>query len=159
MRGSEIETDMYRSRNMRQPFAKGFLVGGAIANVMESRAARLPGATGRRTTTPGRRSSIGDRDKKYPKPDGKYIFDKLSSVFTSGNATRDDAPNHIRIQQNVPLALAQMWEHMCPAQVYSVPDEVKDRMKNGEASEATVDLESPRRTACSAGPSPRRAAG
>ena len=28
---SEIEKDTYRSRNMRQPFAKGFLVGGAIA--------------------------------------------------------------------------------------------------------------------------------
>ena len=29
--GSEIEKDRYRSRNMRQPFAKGFFVGGAIA--------------------------------------------------------------------------------------------------------------------------------
>src|SRR3954468_19353577 len=32
---SVIEKDMYRSRNMRQPFGKGFLVGGAIANAME----------------------------------------------------------------------------------------------------------------------------
>ena len=30
-------------------------------------------------------------------------FDKLSSVFLSGNRTRDDQPNHIRIQQRVPL--------------------------------------------------------
>ncbi len=142
VRGSEIETDMYRSRNMRQPFAKGFLVGGAVANVMEASGGRLPPGHWKTHDDAGVDVFIGKRDKKYPKPDGKYIFDKLSSVFASGNATRDDAPNHIRIQKNVPLALATMWEHMCPAQVYSVPDEVKDRMKNGEASEdELVDLE------------------
>jgi electron-transferring-flavoprotein dehydrogenase len=50
-------------------------------------------------------------------------FDKLSSVFASGNATRDDAPNHIRIQERVPLEVALMWQNMCPAQVYEVPEE------------------------------------
>src|ERR671935_3145998 len=42
VRDSEIERDMYRSRNMRQPFNKGFLVGGAIANVMEASGGRFP---------------------------------------------------------------------------------------------------------------------
>src|SRR5215203_1404349 len=63
------------------------------------------------------------KERKYPKPDGKVIFDKLSSVFASGNATRDDAPNHIRLQEKVPLELALMWQNMCPAQVYEVPEE------------------------------------
>jgi len=45
-------------------------------------------------------------------------FDKLSSVFLSGNKTRDDAPNHIRVRADVPPELARLWEHMCPAQVY-----------------------------------------
>ena len=31
------------------------------------------------------------RAAQYPKPDGKLTFDKLSSVFLSGNRTRDDA--------------------------------------------------------------------
>jgi electron-transferring-flavoprotein dehydrogenase len=62
-------------------------------------------------------------ERDYPKPDGKKTFDKLSSVFATGNATRDDAPNHIRIQEKVPLELALMWQNMCPAQVYEVPDE------------------------------------
>jgi electron-transferring-flavoprotein dehydrogenase len=87
--GSEIQKDTYRSRNMRQPFAKGFLVG----------------------------------------PDGKTTFDKLSSVFATGNATRDDAPNHIRIQDTVPLEVALMWQNMCPAQVYEVPDEELEAAK------------------------------
>jgi len=58
---------------------------------------------------------------RYPKPDNKYTFDKLNSVFLSGNATRDDAPNHIRIQERVPKEIAQTWVSMCPAQVYEIP--------------------------------------
>jgi electron-transferring-flavoprotein dehydrogenase len=68
---------------------------------------------------------IGDRAKSYPKPDNKYLFDKLSSVFASGNATRDDAPNHIRVQHTVPLEIAQGWAAMCPAQVYELPEELE----------------------------------
>ena len=49
-------------------------------------------------------------------------FDKLSSVFVSGNRTRDDQPNHVRIERNVPRELAEMWAWMCPAQVYEVGD-------------------------------------
>jgi electron-transferring-flavoprotein dehydrogenase len=126
--GSEIERDTYRSRNMRQPFAKGFLVGGAIANMMEISGGRFPGGrweTHDDSTVP---VFIGP-ERDYPKPDGKTTFDKLSSVFASGNATRDDAPNHIRIQDKVPLEIALMWQNMCPAQVYEVPDEELEAAK------------------------------
>jgi len=122
VRGSTIERDTYRSRNMRQPFAKGFLVGGALANAMVMTGGRFPG---------GRWSTHDDatvevfvgKERGYPKPDGAVTFDKLSSVYASGNATRDDAPNHIRTQEKVPLELALMWQNMCPAQVYEVPEE------------------------------------
>jgi electron-transferring-flavoprotein dehydrogenase len=120
--GSEIEKDIYRSRNMRQPFGRGFFVGGAIASLMEISGGRIPGgrwATHDDATMP---VFIG-RERDYPKPDGKTTFDKLSSVFATGNATRDDAPNHIRIQDTVPLEVALMWQNMCPAQVYEVLDE------------------------------------
>jgi electron-transferring-flavoprotein dehydrogenase len=138
---SVIETDIHRSRNMRQPFGKGFFVGGAIANMLELSGGRFP---------PGHMSThddatmevfVGKRNKTYPKPDGKYTFDKLSSVFATGNATRDDAPNHIRVQNNVPLELALMWEYMCPAQVYEVPDEAKEALENGGAEGQVVDLQ------------------
>jgi electron-transferring-flavoprotein dehydrogenase len=123
VRDSPIERDIHRSRNMRQPFAKGFLVGGAIANMMEISGGRIPGGRWHTHDDAGIDVFIGSRDKRYPKPDGKYTFDKLSSVFASGNATRDDAPNHIRIEKDVPLELALMWQNMCPAQVYEVPEE------------------------------------
>jgi electron-transferring-flavoprotein dehydrogenase len=41
-------------------------------------------------------------------------------VFASGNRTRDDQPNHVRIETRVPRDLAEMWHWMCPAHVYEV---------------------------------------
>ena len=73
---------------------------------------------------------IGKAADKYPKPDGELTFDKLGSVFLSGNATRDDAPNHVRIQTHVPREVAQTWVSMCPAQVYEIPE---DQLQNGAA--------------------------
>jgi electron-transferring-flavoprotein dehydrogenase len=63
------------------------------------------------------------RAARYPKPDGKLTFDKLSSVFLSGNRSRDDAPDHLRVQHRVPRDLAEAWQWMCPAQVYAVGNE------------------------------------
>ena len=64
-----------------------------------------------------------DRAAAYPKPDGKLTFDKLSSVFASGNKTRDDQPSHIRIETRVPRDVAEMWASLCPAHVYEVGKE------------------------------------
>jgi electron-transferring-flavoprotein dehydrogenase len=61
-------------------------------------------------------------------------------VFASGNATRDDAPNHIRIQRKVPLEVAQTWVSMCPAQVYEIPEEELEAARNGHG-DGTVDVQ------------------
>ncbi len=143
VQGSVIERDLYRSRNMRQPFAKGFFLGGAVANAMEVSGGRFPGGHWENHDDAEVDVFIGNRDKSYPKPDGKLTFDKLGSVFTTGNATRDDAPNHIKIQQNVPLELALMWQNMCPAQVYEVPEEALEELKqngNGSLKGKTVEV-------------------
>jgi electron-transferring-flavoprotein dehydrogenase len=65
---------------------------------------------------------------RYPTPDGKYFFDKLSSVFITGNATRDDAPSHIRVEKHVQREVAEAWAWMCPAGVYEIED---DQPKEG----------------------------
>ncbi len=120
---SEIGKDLYESRNMEQPFAKGLIVGGAIANAMTVTKGRFPG--GHWATHPDAESPLlmTNRHERYPKPDGKYTFDKLSSVFLTGNATRDDAPSHIRIERRVPREVAEAWQWMCPAGVYEVPED------------------------------------
>jgi electron-transferring-flavoprotein dehydrogenase len=123
VRDSEIVDDLYRTRNMRQPASQaGFFVGSAIGSMMILTGGRFPG--GRWATHDDATVDVFvGPERDYPKPDGKVTFDKLSSVFASGNATRDDAPNHIRIQDKVPLEIALMWQNMCPAQVYEVPEE------------------------------------
>jgi electron-transferring-flavoprotein dehydrogenase len=123
---SEIGRDLYESRNMKQPFAKGLVIGGAIANAMTITKGRFPGGHWTTHRDADQELLVTDRNARYPKPDGKYTFDKLSGVFLTGNATRDDAPNHIRIQRRVPRELAEAWQWMCPAQVYEVPDDAPE---------------------------------
>jgi electron-transferring-flavoprotein dehydrogenase len=123
---SLIAKELYRSRNMKQPFGRGFFVGGAIANAMELSGGRFPGGRWSNHRDSESPMTIGDRRKSYPRPDGKYIFDKLSSVYVSGNATRDDAPNHIRVRREVPREIAETWQWMCPAGVYEIPEDAPE---------------------------------
>lgn len=134
VRESTIANDLYRWRNTRQAFSKGFFVGGAVANMALITRGWLPPGRWKQHEDSKESMEIGKAGSKYPKPDGKYVFDKLSSVFASGNATRDDAPNHIRVQKHVPREVAQTWVSMCPAQVYEIPDEQQ------ESGAAAVDL-------------------
>ncbi len=131
---SMIGEDLYRSRNMRQALGKGFFAGGVFASAMVMTRGLFPGGMWKQHPDADDPVAIDGAAATYPKPDNKYIFDKLSSVFASGNATRDDAPNHIRLQTHVPREIAQAWVSMCPAQVYEIPD---DQQENGAAD---VDL-------------------
>ncbi len=135
VRASVIEKDLYRSRNMRQPFSHGFFLGGAIASAMEVTGGAFPGGHWRNESDAEHAMSSDGAASRYPKPDNKYTFDKLSSVFASGNATRDDAPNHIRLQTRVPRDVAQTFVSMCPAQVYEIPE---DQLESGAE---TVELQ------------------
>jgi electron-transferring-flavoprotein dehydrogenase len=119
---SFIGQELYKQRNTRQPFQKGLLKGGPLVQLMIATKGRFPGGRWSVHTDDSQPMFIGNSKSRYPKPDGNYIFDKLSSVFITGNATRDDAPNHIRIQRRVPRELAETWRWMCPAAVYEIAD-------------------------------------
>jgi electron-transferring-flavoprotein dehydrogenase len=122
LRESFVWRDLQEVRNMRQAFGRGFYLGGALAGVMTATKGRFPLGNARTEPDAGQSLISTDRAASYPAADGKLTFDKLSSVFASGNRTRDDQPNHIRVQTKVPRELAVLWEHMCPAQVYEVGD-------------------------------------
>jgi electron-transferring-flavoprotein dehydrogenase len=115
---SFVWKDLREVRNMRQAFGRGFWLGGALAGAMTATKGRFPPGDARTERDNEQELLRSDRAQSYPAPDGKLTFDKLSSVFASGNKTRDDQPNHIVIRRDVPPELARMWEHMCPAQVY-----------------------------------------
>jgi electron-transferring-flavoprotein dehydrogenase len=122
LRESFVWRDLRQVRNMRQAFGRGFWLGGALAGAMTaSRGAFPPGNVHAEPDT-DQELIRTDRAASYPKADGKLTFDKLSSVFLSGNQTRDDAPNHIRVQREVPQELAELWTSMCPAAVYEVAE-------------------------------------
>ncbi|HEV7751584.1 MAG TPA: electron-transfer flavoprotein:ubiquinone oxidoreductase, partial [Baekduia sp.] len=123
---SSIGKELYAVRNTRQPFQKGFLRGGPIVNLAIATKGKLPAGKLAWHKQDEKPMFIGDTKDGYPKPDGKYTFDKLSSVFITGNATRDDAPNHIRVQKNVPREVAETWRWMCPAGVYEIPDDAAE---------------------------------
>jgi electron-transferring-flavoprotein dehydrogenase len=120
---STVGQELYQVRNTRQPLTKGFLKGAPLSGAAIMSKGKIP--RGRLAWHRGDQvpQFIGDTRDGYPKPDGKYTFDKLSSVYISGNATRDDAPNHIRLHRNVPREIAESWVWMCPAGVYEIPDD------------------------------------
>jgi electron-transferring-flavoprotein dehydrogenase len=89
--------------------------------MMDTTRGALP--PGRFQQEPDAERPLFDGGRSYPAPDGTLTFDKLSSVFLSGNRSRDDQPDHIRIQKQVPRVVGQAWASMCPANVYELSDE------------------------------------
>jgi electron-transferring-flavoprotein dehydrogenase len=122
LRKSFVWEDLKRVRNMRQAFGRGFWLGGALAGAMTATRGAFPPGNARTEPDVEQEVFSTGRATAYPAADGKLTFDKLSSVFLSGNKTRDDAPNHIRVRTEVPHEIAVLWEQMCPAQVYEAKD-------------------------------------
>ena len=118
---SFIWQDLWRERNVRPAFQQGFVYGAIVGGMATGTRGKLPKHIPHKADAAGP-VFVGDRVSEYPRPDGQYYFDKLSSVYISGNKTRDDQPSHIRVQQRVPRELAVMWEAMCPAKVYEVEE-------------------------------------
>jgi electron-transferring-flavoprotein dehydrogenase len=123
---SVVGKELYQERNTRQPFQKGFVLGAPLVNLSIASKGKLPPGRLPWHRNDARPMFIGKTKNRYPKPDGKYTFDKLSSVFITGNATRDDAPNHIRVRKRVPRELAETWRWMCPAGVYEIPEDAPE---------------------------------
>jgi electron-transferring-flavoprotein dehydrogenase len=126
LKDSFVWSDLRQVRNMRPAFGRGFWLGGALAGAATVSRGALPPGDARLESDADHELIRTDRAASYPAADGKLTFDKLSSVFLSGNATRDDAPNHIRVQQRVAPELAELWTRMCPAAVYEVGEEAGD---------------------------------
>jgi electron-transferring-flavoprotein dehydrogenase len=126
LRRSFVWSELRRVRNMRPAFGRGFFMGAALAGAATASFGQFPPRDlSLEPDTEGEVLRTG-RAGRYPQPDGAVTFDKLSSVYLSGNRTRDDAPNHLRVAREVPRDLAELWARMCPAQVYEVGPDVGD---------------------------------
>jgi electron-transferring-flavoprotein dehydrogenase len=137
IRDSFIWKDLQRVRNMRPAFARGFVVGSALAGAATASFGRFP--PGNLAVHADADAPVGDvrgsgaaaEARQY---DGALTFDKLSSVYLSGNRTRDDAPDHIRLERRVPRELAETWVNLCPAEVYALGADVGDGMVTVEVT-------------------------
>jgi electron-transferring-flavoprotein dehydrogenase len=124
LRESYVWKDLERVRNMRPAFQYGFVRGAVLAGAALNSLGKFPPRDleiERDAEVPV--FSANGASRSYPSPDGELTFDKLSSVYLSGNKTRDDAPSHIRVQHRVRKEVAEAWVNMCPAQVYEITGE------------------------------------
>ena len=125
--------ELKRVRNMRPAFRNGLMAGAAVSGLATASFGAMPPSSAKLEADADSEMFIGKRDRAYPEPDGKLTFDKLSSVYLSGNESRDDAPSHIHVRHQVPRVVAEAWVNMCPAQVYEVA--------SGGISAESVDVE------------------
>ena len=123
LKESYVWKDLERVRNMRPAFQYGFTRGALIAGAALNSLGKLPPRDLKLEADGSVPVFVGDRAASYPPPDGELTFDKLSSVYLSGNKTRDDAPSHVRVDRKVRREVAEAWVHMCPAQVYELGGE------------------------------------
>ncbi len=121
VRDSFIMKDLYAVRNMRQAFQYGFIPGFILSGLMTVTNGKFPGGKFSGHHDGEQEMFIGHRD--YPKPDNEYYFDKLTSVYDSGNRTRDNQQDHVRIEKEVSEEVGETWINMCPAQVYEWHEE------------------------------------
>jgi len=123
LKESYVWKDLERVRNMRPAFQYGFTRGAMVAGLAVSTLGKLPPHDLELEADASVPVFVGERERTYPPPDGALFFDKLSSVYLSGNKTRDDAPSHLRVDHKVRREVAEAWVRMCPAQVYEIGGE------------------------------------
>jgi electron-transferring-flavoprotein dehydrogenase len=107
----------------------GNLVGTGLAGVsmwMEYLGYSLPFTMKNHPDYKSLKKAADVRPIEYPKPDGVYSFDKLTSVFLSNTNHEEDQPIHLTLQDPaIPIAVnlpvwAEPAQRYCPAGVYEV---------------------------------------
>jgi electron-transferring-flavoprotein dehydrogenase len=118
--------ELHKSRNFKTWFKKG-LVTATIMNGIEQFALRghIPWTLHRDKPDHAYLKPAAEcQEIKYPKPDGKLTFDRLSSVFISNTNHAENQPAHLTLKDaSVPVSInlakyAGPESRYCPAGVY-----------------------------------------
>jgi len=127
---SWLYRELHASRNFKQWFKKGALVGQLMTGVEHWLLPRLgikspPWSVHRHGSDHARmHAASACTPIVYPRPDGVLSFDRLSSVYLSNTNHEEDQPAHLRlIDASVPVAVnleryAGPEARYCPAGVY-----------------------------------------
>ena len=126
---SWLYDELYKSRNFGPFFHKYGALIGAFFNAIDQFIFRgkLPFTLNHKTPDYACLKKADDMPKVvYPKPDGVYSFDKLSSVYLSNTNHEEDQPCHLQLKDssipiNVNLPMYdEPAQRYCPAGVYEV---------------------------------------
>ncbi|MDA9024734.1 electron transfer flavoprotein-ubiquinone oxidoreductase [Gammaproteobacteria bacterium] len=126
---SWIYTELYKSRNFGPIFHKFGALLGAFLNALDQFIFRGKLPFTLNNSVPDheclKKSSEVTRIE-YPKPDGIFSFDKLSSVYLSNTNHEEDQPCHLQLKDpSIPIAINlpmydEPAQRYCPAGVYEV---------------------------------------
>ena len=127
---SWLHEELQRSRNFKQWFKKGFVIGSLMTGIEQWLLPKLGIKTPPWTLHRDKADHLNLKPAAectpidYPKPDGKLSFDKLSSVFISNTNHEEQQPAHLTLKDaSVPVAInlaryAGPESRYCPAGVY-----------------------------------------
>ena len=126
---SWLYDELYKSRNFGPFFHKYGALIGAFFNAIDQFIFRgkLPFTLNHKTPDYACLKKSDDMPKiLYPKPDGVYSFDKLSSVYLSNTNHEEDQPCHLQLKDSsIPININlpmydEPAQRYCPAGVYEV---------------------------------------
>ncbi|MCA3237096.1 MAG: electron transfer flavoprotein-ubiquinone oxidoreductase [Curvibacter sp.] len=127
---SWLHEELHKSRNFKQWFKKGNLVGAVMTGIEQWFLPKIgiktpPWTIHRKEADHTRLKPAADCTPiAYPKPDGQLTFDRLSSVFISNTNHAEDQPAHLTLKDaGVPVRInlakfAGPESRYCPAGVY-----------------------------------------
>ncbi len=132
---SWLHEELHQARNFKQWFKQGNTIGTLMTGIEQWLLPKLglkgPFWTVHRHAADHTRLHAADQVERirYPKPDGKLTFDRLSSVFVSNTNHEENQPAHLTLKDaSVPVDVnltryAGPESRYCPAGVYEfVPD-------------------------------------
>ena len=127
---SWLHEELDQSRNFKQWFKQGNTIGTLMTGIEQWLLPKLglkspPWTIHRKAADHTRLHAASQCEPiRYPKPDGKLTFDRLSSVFISNTNHEEDQPAHLTLKDaSVPVAInletyAGPESRYCPAGVY-----------------------------------------
>jgi electron-transferring-flavoprotein dehydrogenase len=127
---SWLHEELHKSRNFKQWFKKGNLVGAVMTGIEQWFLPKIgiktpPWTIHRKEADHARLKPAAEcMPIAYPKPDGQLTFDRLSSVFISNTNHAEDQPAHLTLKDaSVPVSInlarfAGPESRYCPAGVY-----------------------------------------
>lgn len=127
-KSSWLYKELYKVRNIRPGFHKGFFFGFIHAAFQTLGGWMLPYTLKNHADYAQMKLAADCAKIDYPKPDNVLTFDRLSSVFISDTNHDEDQPAHLKLKDpTVPIAVnlpkyAEPAQRYCPAAVYEVVD-------------------------------------